>query len=319
MTIVLPLSPRVVSEEKNKAVFEIERLYPGYGQTIGNSLRRFLLSSLEGAAVTSVKIKSVDHEFTTLPGVLEDIVDITLNLKQVRVRMFADESQTAEIKVKGEREVKAGDIKVPSQLEIVNPQLHIVTITDSKASFEAELKIEKGLGYIPVSADRKTKVEVGTIALDAIYSPVRKVSYDVENMRVGERTDFNRLRLFVETDGTITPQEAFRKSAEILTDHFRVLTEGISPQVATVINTDGAAVTELSAVLPDGELMQKGVEELGLSGRTVKALKSGNVRTLRGLLRKSESSLLELEGMGEKGVEEIRSSLKQLGYDLKKE
>ncbi len=319
MTILLPLQPRVVAEEKNRAVFEIERLYPGYGQTIGNSMRRVLLSSLEGASITSVTIKGVNHEFSTIPGVLEDIVELTLNLKQVRFKMHTDEPQLTELKVKGEREVKAGDIKAPSQLEVVNPDLHLATLTDPKAILELDLRVERGLGYVPVSTDRKLRVEVGTIALDAIFSPVRKVSYDVENMRVGERTDFNRLRLYIETDGTVTPQEAFRRAGEILLEHFKVLVaspELFVPSKELTLPKEEIVTSEVEG---KSDSLQKGVEEFGFSGRVVKSLKSGNVRTLKGLLRKSEASLMVLEGMGEKGVGEIREVLKKLGYILKKE
>ena len=209
-----------VSEKENEGVFEIEGLYTGYGLTLGNALRRVLLSSLPGAAITQIKIKGVDHEFSTIDGVMEDVVEITLNLKRVRFRFFADEPQTLILKVKGEKKVKAGDIKSSAQVEVANPDLHIATLTNKNAELEMEITVEKGLGYVPVEARKIEKLPIKTIALDAIFTPVSKVNFIVENMRVGERTDYNRLKLTVETDGTISPSKAVHKAANILKDHF---------------------------------------------------------------------------------------------------
>ncbi|MBI5079385.1 DNA-directed RNA polymerase subunit alpha [Candidatus Wolfebacteria bacterium] len=209
-----------VSEKGNEGIFEIEGLYTGYGLTLGNALRRVLLSSLPGAAITRIKIKGVDHEFSTIDGVMEDIVEITLNLKHVRFRFFADEPQILTLKVRGEKKVKAGDIKTNAQVEVVNPDLHIATITNKNAELEMELTIEKGLGYVPVDARKIEKLPIKTIALDAIFTPVSKVNFTVENMRVGERTDYNRLKMAIETDGTISPSRAVHKAANILKDHF---------------------------------------------------------------------------------------------------
>ena len=223
--IPLPLKPKVIKKEKNKAVFEIEALYPGYGVTIGNSLRRVLLSSLPGGAVTQMRIKGVLHEFSTIPGVLEDVVTIMLNLKQLRFKVFSDEPQKATLKVKGEKEVKASDFEYPPQVEIVNKDAHIATLTDKKAELEMEIQIEKGVGYLSRETRReKIKPEIGVIWVDAIFTPIRKVATKVENMRVGERTDYDRLFLEIETDGTIEPQEAFKRASEILKEHFEFLT-----------------------------------------------------------------------------------------------
>lgn len=223
--IPLPKKPKIVKKEKNKATFEIEALYPGYGVTIGNSLRRVLLSSLEGAAVTQMKIKGVSHEFSTIPGVLEDVVTIMLNLKKLRFKMFTDEPQKAILKVKGEKEVLGSDFKIPAQLELVNPDCHIATLTQKSANLEIEIQVEKGVGYSPREERKKGKLEVGQILLDAIFTPIKKVAFKVENMRVGERTDFDRLYLEIETDGTISPEEAFSKSSEILKSHFDFLSQ----------------------------------------------------------------------------------------------
>src|SRR3989344_5264077 len=211
--ISLPSQPQVVLEEQNRAIFEIEGLYPGFGQTIGNSLRRVLLSSLKGAAITSVKIEGVGHEFFTLEGEMENAVDIILNLKQARFKLNDDGPYTIELSVSGEKEVTCGDFKTPSQIEVVSPDAHIATLTSKKSKFKLEAVVESGLGYLPVEARSKEKVEVGTIALDAAFSPVQHVNYEVENMRVGDRTDYNKVRFHIETDGSLTPMEAFQKSA----------------------------------------------------------------------------------------------------------
>jgi len=227
--IPLPLKPKIIKEEKNKATFEIEALYPGYGVTIGNSLRRVLLSSLPGAAITQVKIKGVQHEFSVIPGVLEDVISIMLNLKQLRFKVFAAEPQKATLKVKGEKEVKGSDFELPPQAELVNKSSHIATLTGRSSELEMEIVVEKGLGYQPKEARKKAtpqeKLEIGTISLDAIFTPVREVAFRVENMRVGERTDFDRLFLEVETDGTILPEEAFAQANNILVSHFSLLAE----------------------------------------------------------------------------------------------
>jgi DNA-directed RNA polymerase subunit alpha len=234
--IPLPLQPKIIEKKGNWARFEIEALYPGYGVTIGNSLRRVLISSLPGAAVTQMKIKGVSHEFSTIPGVLEDVITIMLNLKQLRFRVFADEPQKATLKVKGEKEVLGSDFEYPAQVELINKDLHIATLTDKKAELEMEIQIEKGIGYLPREARRqKEKLEIGVIPLDAIFTPIKRVSFKVENMRVGERTDFDRLFLEIETDGTISPQEAFSQASEILVKHFNLFyqtfkTEEVAPK-----------------------------------------------------------------------------------------
>ncbi len=209
-----------ISENDNEGVFEVEGLFSGYGLTIGNALRRVLLSSLPGAAVTQVKINNVKHEFSTIDGVLEDVVELTLNLKKMRFKFYADELQVLMLDIKGEKEITAGDFKTPSQVEIVNPDLHIATITDKKVELKMEITVEKGLGYSPIESRKTEKLPIGVVAIDAIFTPITKVNFTIENMRVGERTDYNKLRLVVETDGTIAPSAALRKAANILKDHF---------------------------------------------------------------------------------------------------
>ena len=210
-----------VSEDEKKGVFDIEGLFPGYGLTLGNSLRRVLLSSLPGSAVTQFKVKGVLHEFSTIPGVLEDVVEIGLNLKKLRFKFLADEAQVLTIKVKGEGIITGNDIESNPQAIVVNPEVHLFTITDKKADVEIEITVDKGLGYVPVERRKLGKLEVGVIALDAIFTPVMNVSLSVDNMRVGDRTDYNRLTLAIDTDGSITPSEALHKAGNILVDHFK--------------------------------------------------------------------------------------------------
>ena len=214
------LNIKKVSEEAQKGVFEIEGLYAGYGLTVGNALRRALLSSLPGAAVTYVKIKNAAHEFTTLPGVKEDVVELTLNIKKLRFRCFSDEPQVLLVKVKGAREVKGSDIGLNSNVELINPEQVIATLTEKNADFEAEFTVERGLGYSAVESRKAEKLAIGMIGVDAFFSPVTRVNFTVDNMRVGDRTDYNRLRLEIETDGTVSPSSALHKTASILKDHF---------------------------------------------------------------------------------------------------
>jgi DNA-directed RNA polymerase subunit alpha len=228
--IKLPTQSKVIKKEKDKAVFQIEALHPGYGITISNTLRRVLLSSLEGAAVTQVKIKGVAHEFSTISGVLEDVVTIILNLKQIRFRMFTDEPQKAVLKVKGMKQVKAADFNLPAQLEIANKDCQIASLTSKSSQIEMEIKVEKGVGYSSREDRQKGKLEIGAISVDAIFTPVKRVSYKIENMRVGERTDYDRIYLEVETDGTISPEQSFYQASKIMVDHFSVFVDNFKPE-----------------------------------------------------------------------------------------
>ncbi len=210
-----------VSEDEKNGVFEIDGLYRGYGVTIGNALRRVLLSSLPGSAITRFKIKGAGHEFTSLPGVVEDVVEIGLNLKKIRFVFNSKEPQTLTLKVKGEKTVTAADIKGNAEVGVVNGDVHIATLSSKDAELDLEITVEKGLGYVPVLAQKMGKLPIGTIALDAIFSPVRNVNFTVSNMRVGEKIDYNKVRLEVETDGTISPSRAIHKASDILLDHFK--------------------------------------------------------------------------------------------------
>lgn len=228
---ILVGEPKIIKYEKNRAVFEISPLYAGYGVTIGNSLRRVLLSSMEGAAAVKIKIDGVPHEFTTVPGVLEDVVDIILNLKKIRFKLSGIDSATVTLNAKGEKEIRAGDLKTPTGVEVVNPDQIVAIITDKKAELNMEIEVERGIGYAPVEQRQKEKLSVGEIAIDAIFNPVKKVSFRVENIRVGGRTDFNNLFISIETDGSITPQEALKRAIGILIEQFKAVGESGNLQV----------------------------------------------------------------------------------------
>lgn len=221
----LALQVKTVSEDGHSGVFEVEGLYGGYGLTVGTALRRALLSSIAGAAITQVKIRGVSHEFTTLPGIKEDIVELMLNLKKVRFRSHADEPQIIILKYRGEGEVTARDIKTTSDVELITPDVHLATLTTKQSELDAELTVERGLGYVPAEMRKTEKLPIGVIALDAIFSPVRTVFFTMENMRVGERTDYNRLRLTIETDGSLSPSAALHEAGVILRDHFAKIAE----------------------------------------------------------------------------------------------
>ncbi|MFZ2390495.1 MAG: DNA-directed RNA polymerase subunit alpha [Minisyncoccales bacterium] len=221
--IPLPTSIKTKKVSDNNTIFEIESLYPGYGITLGNAIRRVLLSSLNGAAVTEVKIKNAPHEFATISGVKEDVLHILMNIKQLRFKLFTDEPQLATLKIKGEKEALGKDFECPADLKLANPDLHIATITDKNTELEIEIKIEKGVGY--VFEDKETKKDIGVIGMDAIFTPIKKANYVVENMRVGNRTDFDKISLEIETDGTIKPEEAFAESLETLLAQFGFMAE----------------------------------------------------------------------------------------------
>ncbi|MDP3731026.1 MAG: DNA-directed RNA polymerase subunit alpha [bacterium] len=223
MMIQMPDKLSVLTEKDNKMTFELSPLYPGYGVTVGNSLRRVLLSSIGGAAITTVKIKGVSHEFSSIEGVLENVIEIIMNIKKIRLKSFSDEPVTMELKVSGEKEVRAKDIKTHQDVEIINKEQLIATLTNKKAELEIEFTAEKGIGYVPIEQRQKEKISVGTIAIDALFSPVKNANFTVENIRVGQRTDYNKLVFEVETDGIISPREAVRQGLGIMSKHLEVI------------------------------------------------------------------------------------------------
>ncbi len=315
-TIHLPSKPKIVSEEGESGIFEIEGLYPGYGHTLGNSLRRIILSSLPGVAITSVKIEGVQHEFSTMDGVKEDVVTILLNLKKVRMRFSTDEPQTLSLKAKGEKIITAADLEVPGQVEILTPDVVIATLTSKNASLEMEIRAEKGLGFMPKEMIDKSRVDIGTIALDGIFTPIRRASYEVENMRVGDRTDFNKLRLFIETDGTIAPTAALTAAIEIMINQLKAIV-GFKEDEPEEIEAPRAVVSVAPKSEVDPEVLKTRVESLDVSARAQHALADANIRTVGGLARKKEKDLLEIEGLGAKGIQEIRKALGEFGITLK--
>ncbi|OGI95079.1 DNA-directed RNA polymerase subunit alpha [Candidatus Nomurabacteria bacterium RIFCSPLOWO2_01_FULL_42_17] len=322
--MIMPSKPRVVVEEGNKGVFEIDGLYPGYGHTLGNSLRRIILSSLPGASVTSIKIEGVSHEFQTLDGIKEDVIVMILNLKKTRFKMLSDEPQTVTLSIKGPKAVTAGDIKTGGQVEILNPELHIVEVT-GKINLNIEMKIEKGLGFISKEVFQKEKVDVGTIAVDAIFTPIRRVSYEVENMRVGDKTNHNRLRISIETDGTLSAREALSQSIIIMINQLKAIVDFKEP--APTEGGTGATTANASKEKEEGgdakksevfaDVLKTRTDSLELSTRTLNALVGANIRTLGGLARKKREDLLEVEGIGEKGISEIKKVLGKFGLNLK--
>ncbi len=220
--IQLPNEVKIVKTDGNSSIFEISPLYPGYGVTIGNVLRRVLISSIEGAAITSVKIKNVDHEFSAIPGILEDVIQIIINLKKIRFDLQSEGPVNLSIYSKGKGAVTAQDIKTNSEVKVVNKDQHIATIADAKTEFEMEIRVEKGVGYVPVELRHKEKLNVGEIAIDGIFTPIRNVNFTVENIRIGQRTDFNKILLTIETDGSMTPEDALKRANTILLEHVNV-------------------------------------------------------------------------------------------------
>ncbi|HPS21541.1 MAG TPA: DNA-directed RNA polymerase subunit alpha [Candidatus Paceibacterota bacterium] len=320
--IIVPSKPRVVLEKENKGVFEIDGLYPGYGHTLGNTLRRIILSSLPGASLTSIKIDGVSHEFSTIDGVKEDVIVMILNLKKVRFKMASDEPQTITLSIKGPKVVTAADIKTTGQVEVLNPEMYIAEVT-GKVNLDIELHIEKGLGFIPKEILQKEKVDIGTIAVDAIFTPIRRVAYEVENMRVGDKTNHNRLRITIETDGTLSPREALSKSIEIMINQLKAVIDFKEPEEEIAKIEKKESKTEKEEVKEEAneedfvDVLKTRIDSLDLSTRTLNALTAANIRTLGGLARKKIEDLLEVEGIGDKGINEIKKVLVKFGLSLK--
>lgn len=327
-SIVLPQKPKHTPIDQRTGKFEIEGCYPGYGTTLGNALRRVLLSSLPGASIVSVKIKGVKHEFSTIPNVLEDVIQIILNLKQVRFKSHKDEPVTVTLKAKGEKAVTAGMIECPSDVEVVTKDAHIATITNAKGEIEMEMEVASGIGYVPVDQQERENKEVGTIAVDAIYTPVRRVNYSVDNMRVGKRTDFEKITLEVMTDGSISPEEAFLKSVEILVSQFSVMTsfeEASDSEESDAETSEQEAGTEPeeaekeSHPAEETDPMTIPVADLkGLSTRTLNVLEKNSIVSVADIVGMTEPEVEGLDGMGAKGIKEIKKAIGDFGINLKK-
>jgi len=308
--IVLPLSTKALFEEGSKGVYEISGLYPGYGHTLGNSIRRILLSSLPGAAVTSVKIQGVSHEFATLSGVKEDVIKILLNLKQLRFKLHGDGPENATLEIKGVKDATGKDVKCPSQLEVLNLDHHIMSVTDKNTKMSMEITVEKGIGFVPSEELAKDKVAVGTLMLDAIFTPIRRANYEVENMRVGDRTDYNLLRITIETDGSIAPRDAFKSALSIMRKQVEKI-EMFDEGSGELAKKDFSSKTE-SGTGEAGE-----IEGLKLTQRTKNALMEAGIKSAEELSQKSEEEILSIEGIGAKAVGEIKKALKPSGLSLR--
>lgn len=328
--ITLPEKPIIVKQEGNYAVFEIRACYPGYGMTLGNALRRVLLSSLQGAAITSVKVSGVSHEFSTIPGVLEDVVEVMLNLKKVRFKMYSDEPVKLVLKANKEGKVTAGDIAKADNVEVINKDAHIATITDKKVSLEMEFKIEKGVGYLPVEQQENEKAEIGTIGVDAIFTPIKLVNYKVENMRVGKMTNYDKLTLEIETDGSRTPEEAFKEAVILLVKHFDLFGEFAETKEAEEIfviedlkkeaKKEEKKVEKLEAIAEEKkqDILKTPLEEFNISSRVIKVLHENKIKTVAKVVNKTEEDLQNLPGMGDKGIKEIKKAIGKMGLTLKK-
>ncbi|NVN96981.1 DNA-directed RNA polymerase subunit alpha [Candidatus Nomurabacteria bacterium] len=321
LNIILPSKLSIVSEADTKGVYEIEGLYPGYGHTLGNSLRRIILSSLSGAAITTLKIDGVDHEFSVMDGIKEDVITILLHLKQVRFRLLTDEPQTVKLSIKGPKVVTAADITVSGQVEVLNKDLYIAEVT-TKTNFNIEMTVEKGLGFVPKDVHQKDKNEVGTISLDAIFTPIRRVSYEVENMRVGDKTNHNRLRITIETDGTLTPREALEQAITTMVEQLQAIV-GFTVANRSVLESkvEEKEVKEETEEKGEGneftDILKTRIDTLKLSTRTLNALTDANIRTIGGVARKRKEDLLEIDGIGDKGIQEIKKVLGEYNITLK--
>src|SRR3989339_288727 len=317
LNIILPSKLSIVSEVDTKGVYEIDGLYPGYGHTLGNSLRRIILSSLSGSAITTLKIEGADHEFSVLDGVKEDVITILLHLKQVRFRLLTDEPQTVKLSVKGPKLVTAADIEAGGQVEVLNKDLYIAELT-SKANLSIEMTVEKGLVFVPKEVHQKEKNDVGTISLDAIFTPIRRVAYEVENMRVGDKTNHNRLRMTIETDGTLTPREALEKAIVIMVEQLQaIIGFTVMNKSLPIEEVEQKSVKESNEEKGEGneftDILKTRIDTLTLSTRTLNALTDANIRTIGGIARKKKEDLLEIDGIGDKGIQEIKKVLGEYG------
>lgn len=321
-------------EKPFKALLEIEPLHPDYGYTIGNALRRVLLSSLPGAAISAVKIDGVEHEFSTIENVREDVVEIILNLKQVRFKFFADEPVRLKFEVSGKKTYTAADFQKHDQVEVVNPEQVIAEGTAPKAKLSMEVIVEKGVGFVPVEQKETKDLEIGMISIDSIFTPIRAISLNVTNARVGRMTNFDKVIMEIETDGTITPEDAIKQSGKILVDQFvtlaadlinkeelekRLATRAELPlpvTEATEVAAENAEVPMSTEVTGDGLDLNQPVEEFGFSTRTLNALHNNDIKTIGDITRRNREELAAMQGLGGKAISEIEQALKKLGIEL---
>lgn len=312
MEIEKPRIEIVESREDNRyGKFVCEPLERGYGTTLGNSLRRILLSSLTGAAVTSVRIEGVDHEFSVVPGVREDVTDIILNLKELRLKMYTDEPVVLRIEVDGEKSVTAADIIASSDVEILNPEKHIATVGQG-SSLRMEIVAEKGRGYVPADKNKKSDHVIGVIPIDSIFSPIQRVNYAIADTRVGNVTDYDKLTLEVWTDGSIKPEEAISKSATIMIAHLKLF-QNMAGEVPEEEGPESGFAKEPE----DGPNLEMTIEDLDLSVRSYNCLKRAGINTVAELTQKTEDDMMKVRNLGRKSLEEVKKKLVELGSGLK--
>jgi DNA-directed RNA polymerase subunit alpha len=288
--------------------FIVEPLERGFGVTLGNALRRVLLSSISGAAVTSVKIENVLHEFSTIPGVVEDVTNVILNLKELSLKLHSDKPKLLRMDVRGKKDVVAGDLQPDAEVEILNPDLHIATLDGKNAHLTMELVVERGKGYVPAERHRKSEHVIGVIPIDSVFSPIQKVNYVVDDTRVGQAADYDRLTLEVWTDGSIRPEEALQESARLLIDGFRLFVgTAVAPEVTVGPQADEA-----------NKLATMPIEELDLSVRPYNCLKRAGINTLGDLLQRTEEEVVNVKNFGRKSLDEVKEKLAALGLELRR-
>ncbi len=298
-----PALANIDEHSATSATFDIEPLHAGYGNTLGNSLRRVLLSSIEGGAIVAFRIEGASHEFTTVKGIKEDVVDIMLNLKNVRLRVHSDEPVELRLEKKGAGVVTAGDIKTTADVEVINPEQIIATIDDAKASVLIDLVAESGRGYRTIEDSSVQRIHSDMIAIDAIFSPVLRVRYKVDSTRVGQETNLDKLLLSIETDGSLTPREAFEQAAAVLVNQYTALAGSTSVESAPALGQD---------VDDESNELNTPIEELNLTARTANALVNNDIRTVHDLVTLSEQDLRELKGFGSKALDEVKDKLAEL-------
>jgi DNA-directed RNA polymerase subunit alpha len=301
-----------VSEDNKYGKFVCEPLERGYGTTLGNSLRRILLSSLQGAAVSSIRVEGVLHEFSTIPGVREDVSDIILNLKSLFIKMHSEEPKVIRLEASGEREVTAGDIIADADVEILNPELHIATL-DESATLKMEMTVERGRGYVPADKNKKPEHVIGIIPIDSIFSPILRVNYSVTDTRVGNVTDYDKLTLEVWTDGSIRPEEAVSKSASIMIAHLRLF-QNMAGLPIEEIEEEGK-FTEIQDP-GNSKVLEMTIEDLDLSVRSYNCLKRAGINTVAELAQKSEEDMMKVRNLGRKSLEEVKKKLQELDLAL---
>ncbi|MDR2605968.1 MAG: DNA-directed RNA polymerase subunit alpha [Oscillospiraceae bacterium] len=288
--------------------FVLEPLARGYGYTLGNALRRVLLSSLPGTAVTSIKINGIPHEFSTIPGVKEDVTEIVLNVKSLIARLYCDEPKTVYLEASGECEIRAGDITADADVEILNPELHIATLAEN-AQISMELTFSHGSGYVPAEQNKPAQTIIGLIPVDSIYTPVLKVNYNVENTRVGSNVDYDKLTIELKTDGTLTAKEALSTAGDILVDHFSLFTDLSEVKARKIVSVDKSENSQ-------SNLLSMTIEELDLSVRSFNCLKRANINTVEDLVQKTEEEMIKVRNLGRKSLVEVINKMQMLGLSL---